>query len=105
MYYEKSQITSLDGKEVVMWHRSACELLQFHIKDFNNHVLKDVKWIEIYIGSDHGQGSYVFTAIILIRHEDTNKETCRVEVKLGETHQEKDELEHLKPLIKKYPLV
>ena len=54
---------------------------------------------------DYRQGSYAFVAIILIRYEDTNKETCRVEVKLGEINQEKDKLECLKPLIKKYSLV
>ena len=53
------------------------------------------------MGGDHGQSSYVFIAIILIRYEDTNKETYRVEVKLGEINQEKDKLEYLKPLIKK----
>ena len=52
------------------------------------------------LGGDHGKNSYMFLATISIRFND-NRETRRLEIKIGETNEEKCKIEFLKALIKK----
>ena len=48
---------------------------------------------------DHGKNSYLFIAILLFKYYDKNKETFRLELKLGEINEVKDRIEHAQQLL------
>ena len=43
----------------------------------------------------HWKNSYLFIAILLFRYHDKNKDTFRLELKLGEINEVKDAIEHV----------
>ena len=98
--HKKKDHTRGDGRIVQLWHRSLNDMLQFYVKEFEDQNLSNVNSIEICLGGDHGKGSHSFLGIILIRCLD-GKDTHRLEVKLGETNEEKDSIDYLKPLLER----
>ena len=69
------------------------------MKKIDPSIMDGIKWIEVCIGGDHGKNSYLFIAILLFRYYDKNKETFRLELKLGEINEVKDRIEHVQQLL------
>lgn len=75
-------------------------MIQFYIKKLNPSIFENVSHIEVYLDGDHGKGSYLFIAILLFRYSN-DKEIYRLEIKLGEINEEKDNIDYIEQLIRK----
>ena len=93
-------LTTNDKREVTMWHRNLNAMATHNIKKLNKNILSDAKHVEVCLGGDHGQATYMFIAIMLIRY-NYEKVAHRIEIPIGEINEEKDKLECLMPLMSK----
>ena len=99
--YEKHVFTDSSKREMTIWCRSLSVLLIFYIQKLERTIFNDIDCIEVCMGGDHGKNTCMFLAMLLFRHKSTSKETCRLELKLGEIDEDKDRLEHIEQLLKK----
>ena len=100
MQCEKHAFANSSKREISTWHRSLSVLLNFCIQKLERTIFNDIDCIEVCIGGDHGKNTCMFLAILLFRHKSTGKETCRLELKLGEINEDKDCLEYIEQLLK-----
>ena len=63
-------------------------------------MLDVAKEIEIYFSSNCRKGTYIFLVIVMVRHK-VNKKLYYLEIKLGKTNKDKDEIENIKILLGK----
>ena len=54
----------------------------------------------MYLGGDHGKGSCLFLAIVLTRC-NSKSDPCRLEIKIGETNEDEDNVDCIEQLTKK----
>ena len=54
----------------------------------------------MYLGGDHGKGSYLFLVIVLIRYNNKS-DPYRLEIKISEINEDKDNIDYIEQLIKK----
>ena len=89
-----------DGREVSMWHRSLPTLMNFYMQKIDTTILDDVDLIELHLSGDYGKNTYFFIDILLLRYKDNYKDAFILELKLGETNEEKDQIKHINELLK-----
>ena len=96
--YERHDFVHIDGRTVTVWYRSIADLFIFYFKKLEVSLLVNVEKIEVCLGGDHGKGSYIYLAIVIIRYND-GKVVYRLELKLGEINEEKDKIEFIQELL------
>ena len=90
-----------DGDAVPAWCRSLPDLLQLCMKKLENSVTIDLDFTGIFFSRDYVKGAYLIIADLLLRRTTLEKETWRLELKLGEISNEKGQGECLEYSIKK----
>ena len=98
--YQKHEFQHIDGKMITIWHRSIADLIRFYLKRIDASILENIQHIEVCLGGDHGKNTFIYMAILLFRYT-TEKETYRLEIKLGEINEEKDKIEFIEQLMSK----
>lgn len=94
------QFKHKDGRQITTWRRSLPVMMQFCMKKLNNSILQNALSVEACLGIDNGKGSYSFLATILMHH-DNNSDPYRLEIKIGEINEEKDNVDCVEQLISK----
>jgi len=58
-------------------------------------------YVEICLSGDHGKGSFIFMAFIMIRYKNSNQKIKKLEIKLSKINEEKNNSEYTEILIQK----